>query len=392
METREQSAARRKAARRLRRVIVNNDGNDVVQLPRDEGVTAERFLNSRTTPLVGSHVDTVSYCTGVFDYYTHHSDETQLRTGEDKGVDDWSTDLLATTGKDSLQTMVDFCHEQSWECFWSFRVNDTHDASKNRLLSTWKQENPSLLVGKRGDVFPFGYNRWSSVNYGLEQVRRKVLRILKDVALRYDVDGLELDFYRHCVLFESSMMGERPTDEECDLLTDLFLELRAFTFEVAARRNRPFLISIRVPDSVPYCRALGIDLPGLLENDLVDILIGGGYFKLEPWTNWAALGKKYGVPAYAAFVARRLMDGGVPDQPSDLPVWRGETLNAWRAGISGICTFNRFDPQDPIFREIGDPDVLSAREHRIQESFFSESCWSRPETWVRDGRKYLITD
>ena len=246
-------------------------------------------------------------------------------------------------------------------------------------------------MGKRGDTFPFGHNRWSSVNYGLEAVRTKVLRILKDVAVRYDVDGIELDFYRHSVLFRSSMMGEVPTDEECRIITDLFAALREITFEVAARRKRPFLIAIRVPDSVPYCRALGIDLPGLLERDLVDILIGGGYFKLEPWQNWAALGKQYGVPAYAAFVSRRLMDGGAPDQASDLPVWRGETLTAWRAGVSGICTFNRFDPHDPIFREIGDPALLATQPHRLQESFVSESCWSRPETWVRDGRQYLVT-
>lgn len=392
MESPEQKQARRKAASRRRRVIVNNDGNDVVRLPRSGGVTTERFLESRTTPLAGSHVDAISYCTGVFNYYTHHSEETQLRTGEDKGVDDWSTDLLAATGRDSLQTMVDFCHDQDWECFWSFRVNDTHDASENRLLSTWKQQNPDLLMGKRGDTFPFGHNRWSSVNYALQPVREKVLRILKDVATRYDVDGIELDFYRHSVLFKSSMLGERPTDAECDLITELFSDLRSFTLDIAARRGRPFLISVRVPDSVPYCRALGIDLPGLLKNDLVDILIGGGYFKLEPWANWVNLGAEHGVPAYAAFVARRLMDGGVPDQPSNLPVWRGETLNAWQAGISGICTFNRFDPHDAIFHEIGDPEKLASLDHRIQESFISESCWSRPETWVRDGRKYLKAD
>ena len=32
---------------------------------------------------------------------------------------------------------------------------------------------------------------------------------------------------------------------------------------------------------------------------------------------------------------------------------RGEALNAWHAGVSGIYTFDRFDPRDPIFREPG---------------------------------------
>lgn len=389
METPEQKNARKAAAHRRRRLIVNNDGNDCVRLPRSEGVSAERFLASRTSPLVGSHVDAISYCTGVFDYYTHHSAETQLRTGEDKGVDDWSTDLPEVTGKDSLETMVGFCHAQGWECFWSFRVNDTHDASPSRLLSKWKQEHPQYLMGKRGDTFPFGHDRWSSVDYGLPEVRAKVLRILADVATRYDVDGIELDFYRHSVLFRSSMMGEDPTDDECASLVDLFADLRALTVDVAARRGRPFLVAVRVPDSIGYCRAIGIDLPTLLERDLVDILIGGGYFKLEPWANWAALGRQYDVPAYAAFVSRRLMGGGHPSQDTDLAVWRGEALNAWKAGVSGVCTFNRFDPHDPVFREIGDPDLLETLDRVDQEAYVAEDCWSRPETWVRDGRRFL---
>jgi len=80
--------ARNQAERRARRLIVNNDGNDCLRLPREGGISADRFLESRTSALVGSHVDAISYCTGVFDFYTHHSGETQLRTGSDKGVDD----------------------------------------------------------------------------------------------------------------------------------------------------------------------------------------------------------------------------------------------------------------------------------------------------------------
>jgi len=213
---------------------------------------------------------------------------------------------------------------------------------------------------------------------------------LSDVATRYDVDGIELDFYRHSVLFKASMMGEEPSKDECAFFIDLFAQLRRITAEVAEKRNRPFLISIRVPNSLRYCRALGLHLVSLLEQDLVDILIGGGYFKMEPWQNWVALGRRYDVPTYAAFVSRRLMDGGAPDQASDLPVWRGESLNAWRAGINGICTFNRFDPHDPIFREIGDPDILAQQDYLLQESFVSEECWSRPDTWVKDGRRFVI--
>lgn len=368
---------------------MNNDGNDCVRLPREEGISTERFLGSRTSPLVGSQVDSVFYCTGVFNFYTHQSDETELRTGADKGVDDWAANLKEATGRDSLETMVDFCHAQDWECFWSFRVNDTHDASDSRLLSQWKQDHPDYLMGKRGDTFPVGGGRWSSVDYGLKPVRDKVLAILTDVAARYDVDGIELDFFRHPVLFRSAIEGKMVPDTDLETFVDLFRQFRTMTEAVAERRNRPFLIAVRVPDSVSYCRALGIDLPTLLSEDLVDLVTGSGYFKLEPWENLVALGAEYEVPVYAALVARRLMGGGVPNAETDLKVWRGEAYNAWKAGVDGIYTFNRFNPRDPIFREIGDPEWLETADRTDQVSYVAEDCWSRPETWVKDGRSYV---
>jgi len=34
--------------------------------------------------------------------------------------------------------------------------------------------------------------------------------------------------------------------------------------------------------------------------------------------------------------------------------------------VSGIYTFNRFDPHDPVFRELGDPDKLKTLEATYQ--------------------------
>ena len=58
------------------------------------------------------------------------------------------------------------------------------------------------------------------MNYEVPEVREKVLRILTDVAARYDVDGLELDFFRHPVYFQPQIFGKPVTQEQCDMLTD----------------------------------------------------------------------------------------------------------------------------------------------------------------------------
>lgn len=379
-------ASRHQVRLHQRRIIMNNDGNDLRQFEAGEAVTPESFLSKRTTALVGSQVDAIFYCTGVFNLYKHNTREAELHLRNDGEGD--RVQALIDQGTDSLEIMTKFGHEQNIEVFWSMRMNDTHDSSNPNLFCKWKEEHPEYLVGQKDKKLPYGCNRWSSVDYGVPAVREKVFRIFEEVCTHYDIDGIEMDFFRHPVLFKPQMTGNPVTQSHCDMLTDLIRRVRKMTDTLAAKRRRPILIAIRIPDSVGYCKALGIDLITWLGEDLVDIINGGGYFKLEPWENLVALGKKYNVPVYACLVARRLMDGGQAEAKTAIKKWRGEALNAWKAGVNGIYTFNRFDPTDPIFRELGDPTLLETLE-RIDQTSYVADIWSRPETWLKDGDKYV---
>jgi len=57
---------RKRAAQRRRRIIMNNDGNDGRALDPGEEKTPETFLSKRISPLAGSQVAAIFYCTGVF--------------------------------------------------------------------------------------------------------------------------------------------------------------------------------------------------------------------------------------------------------------------------------------------------------------------------------------
>ena len=160
------------------------------------------------------------------------------------------------------------------------------------------------------------------------------------------------------------------------MMTSLMLRIREMTEEVSVKRGRPMLISIRIPDSVDYCKAIGIDLIKWLEDDLIDIVVGGGYFHIEPWENLVALGKKYGAPVYACLSASRIQ--------GDMKVWRGEAMNAWEAGVDGIYTFNRFNPRDQVFRELGDYEALKALE-----SAYEYNPGSAMDSWLKDGSSFL---
>jgi hypothetical protein len=379
--------ARKKAAHRRRRIIMNNDGNDTRTAASDRPVTPENLLSKRTTGLIDSQVDSIFYCTGVFNYYFHRSEESELLDTHE-GVAEYLR-LLSESGTDPLEIMVDFCHRNDLEVFWSMRMNDTHDSGNPLLFCQWKKEHPEYLVGTKQVKTPYGANRWSSVDYGVPAVRDKVFRIFQDVCSRYDVDGIEMDFFRHPVLFKPQMTGDPVTQSHCDRMTGLIQRIRKMTEEIGLKRKRPVLISVRIPDSVSYCKALGIDLNEWLKKDLVDIVVGGGYFKLEPWENLVALGKQYDVPFYACLVKRRIQSSGAPEGETLPKIWRGEAYTAWKAGVDGIYTFNRFNPKDPIFRELGDPQLLKTLERIDQTAYVNEECWSRPEVWLVNGRDYV---
>ncbi|MBN1292331.1 MAG: family 10 glycosylhydrolase [Candidatus Latescibacteria bacterium] len=380
---------RKKAAHRKRRIIMNNDGNDLNAKKPDEPVTPEIFLGKRTTPLLGSHVDSIFYCTGVFNFYSHKSDETELLTSDESAAK--YVHELIQQGTDSLEIMTKFCHDNNLEVFWSMRMNDNHDATRPFLLCEWKKNNPQYLMGKQGDEFPYVRGNWSIVDYAIPEVRDKVFRILNDVAVRYDVDGLELDFFRHPAFFKPQVFGEPVTQQHCDLMTGLIRRIRTMAEETARKRNRPMLISVRIPDSVGYCKAIGLDTIRWLDDDLIDIIAAPGYFKLEPWENLVELGGRYNVPVYACFVSRRVMGGGEPEADTAIGKWRGEALNAWNAGVDGIYTFNRFDPHDQLFRELGDPELLRTLDRIDQTNYAGESGYLDPEYWLKDGRDFILS-
>jgi glycerophosphoryl diester phosphodiesterase len=363
----ETRAVRRRAAHRRRRIIMNNDGNDARAPQPGTPRTHESFLAARATPLVGSQVDAIFYCTGSFGLYRHHSRLTELLKHGTHGDEDWAWELRAD-GHDALATMTHFAHRSGMELFWSMRMNDTHDTKYPAVMSRWKQQHPEFLVGEKGETFPYGrarwQGRWSSLDYEHDEVRERAFRILRDVAVRYDIDGIELDFFRHPIFFKPQMHGQPIGDQHRALMTSFIRRVRSLVDEQTQQRGRPLLLAIRIPDSLGYSHSVGLDVERWLQEDLIDIVTGGGYFHLEPWENLAALGKRYDIPVYACLSASRL---GFPSTSGDrfnrreiagLERWRGEAARAWEGGVSGIYIFNCFDPRDPVFHEIGELATL----------------------------------
>ncbi|MDP6719613.1 MAG: family 10 glycosylhydrolase, partial [Pirellulaceae bacterium] len=213
----EHRQARKELAQRRRRVIMNNDGCDVLYFPDSEKVTVEAFLAKRTTPLAGTHVDTIAFCptSSGFGFFTHNTKVGTVltRSGREYGIQPDTRNIakeLIDQGTDCLQAVVEFGHDHEMEVFWSMRMNDTHDVSHHPdkpylLFPPFKEEHPEWLVGDH--VKRTRHGRWSSVDYAHPEIRDLAFGFIDEVCRNYDIDGVELDFFRHLCYFKSTALG-----------------------------------------------------------------------------------------------------------------------------------------------------------------------------------------
>lgn len=374
---------RREAAQRQRRVIFNNDGDDVVAY--SDAPTAEALLKVRTAALAGSQVDAIFYCsTQSFGMSLHNTKVGQVQTRKE-GVyaKNIVPDLIAQ-GTDALAIMVDFGHRNGMEVFHSMRMNDTHDANLKvpEMWPDFKEDHREFLFGTPQNRPKYG--AWSGVDFAQAPAREQRFRTIEEVCENYDVDGIELDFFRHPVFFKSHAWNRPVSQGERDKMTDLIRRVRGMTEDVAIRRGRPILIAVRVPDSVGYCWAIGLDLAKWLEDDLVDILIAGGYFRLSRWEDTVALGHEHGVPVYPSLDESRVRNDTRKVRNS-IEAYRGRAKNCWNAGADGIYLFNLFDPTAPHWRELGDPQGL---EKLDKIYFVAARGAARARSFLAEGERF----
>ncbi|MGV8094192.1 MAG: hypothetical protein AB2L24_20210 [Mangrovibacterium sp.] len=393
-----------------RPVIHNNDGCDAylyplkispefTNQPRPGGISGlqidyefsvSNFLKLRSAGLKGSDVSTISYCsiTSSFGQFTHNTKVgefltlTHQRPGRRNVVPEF-----VKLGTDPLKVTNQFARENGFEFFWSNRINDTHDSGHRpdnpyERWSKLKTEHPEYLFGSPGEKLPHG--RWSSVDFNHPEIRNLCVQYYTEVCENYDVDGIELDFFRHCYLFKEVARGAVTTTTQLAMLTDMLTQIREMTEKVGMKKGKPILILVRIPDSVEYCREVGIDIETWLEKGLVDMIVGSDYFRLNFWTYLVALGHKHGVKVYAGLSEPRVKDEHPLLNRLQNPVYRARAFAAWQAGVDGLYIFNEYNTRSQYLREIGNTAKLENKNNL----YFATYRNGNPESYLKNGKDY----
>ena len=199
-------AQRKEMAQRKRRIIYNNDGDDIGghggSTPEGSYIdTPEGLLKLRTTAILGSQVDSIFYHStfGMKSFFEDGAFKTIYE------YPDWSEKgfatrnckaLMANYGKDALEIMVDFGRKHGLEIFYSNRMNDDHDWWDPEILSTIKARHPEYTIGharaEEGTspaetlkLMRKGKGPSTKLNYDLPVIRDLTVEAMRQVCRNY---------------------------------------------------------------------------------------------------------------------------------------------------------------------------------------------------------------
>ena len=370
-------AKRRELAHRRRRIIFNNDGDD---LGADGAHTPEGLLEVRTTALLDSHGDTIFY-------YSSHGMKLHYREGpfgrlyriiprEGGPFVRFAENYRRLVEGSALEVMIETCHAYGKEVFYSNRMNDCHDSFFPWHMYDIKLRHPEYTLSTKEEVEKHGYkfpdvrSYWSALNFELPEVRGLIMEALGEVCRSYEVDGIELDFLRAPVYFPPTIEGRTVGGEHIGLMNDLLQQIRRTTEEEGLRRGRPILLAARCPSDVELSLSVGLDVETWLREGLINILIIGRFVQFTmPVKPLIDLAHRYDVPAYPMVANCGYKNRGGGLQPNGAPflpnsadplMYRGNAMVLYSQEADGVYTFNFFEPGLSLWWELGDLGKLAS--------------------------------
>ncbi len=165
---------------------------------------------------------------------------------------------------DMNEVILDQSRKNGMEFIACFRMNDRHIQSNQqpfyRNHPTWRlRELPS------------------GMDYKYEGVRNTVLSIIQEALEHHDVDGIELDWMRHCHMFNPS-----EAEENTAILTEFIVKTRKLLDMAAKQRGRDRLVlGVRVPQTVAECQTLGFDVEAWVQQGGVDYLCPSDFMHFD---------------------------------------------------------------------------------------------------------------
>ncbi len=258
----------------------------------------------------------------------------------------------------------------------SVRMNDVHNTDDQRsyIHSEFWRGNPQL----RRVQYRFGGLTDRAFDYAKPEVRAHHMALIRELAERYDFDGLELDWMRFGYHFRPGHEAEGLS-----ILTDFTAQVRDLLNGFERKRGHKILLGARVPSRPQTALGLGFDPVLWARRGLIDMLVVTPFWAsaetdmpLELWKQLLA-GTKVTLAAGLEILLRAYPDSKL-FQTNTLETARGAAVSLLDRGADRVYLFNYMDSETAmddlanyprLLREIGQIETTRGKVRRHVVTF-----------------------
>ena len=274
----------------------------------------------------------------------------------------------------------------------TIRMNDAHfhgnETSFLRGDLYYEAKEKGWFIGSE----KYGNYYGECFNYGVPEIRQKMLAYIREQLDRYDVDGLELDFQREMMCFD---VLNQP--DCCDMMNEFMTNVRAVVREAEETRCHPISLMVRLARDPDQCKVMGFDALYWAEHGLVDAVVPaprwGTMDSDMPIAGWVELMKPYGVKVHAGLEINVLRADGI--SRTSLEIAKAHTVQYSDQGSDKIYLHNFFSEADAhvkgtplkqIWQACADPCLAAKGERRYvvtrqDDSFCDINNANLPRGW-----------
>ncbi len=264
-------------------------------------------------------------------------------------------DGLLAAGHDPYGIIVERLKSAGIRVVPNYRFNDHHGTPE--MWTPWERAHQEWSLGKDTGAWRtftvVGDRGWREIgdlrqmDYAVAGVRERRLGILREIAERYPIDGLQLDFGR------SAPYVSEPKRAKAPLLTQFIRDVRAMLDDVGRQRGQDLLLSAALPWDIAYCTAEGLDVKQWIDEGLLSYIAPGEWFYVDyniPYSQWVALTQGSHCKVYPMLMSNVTPTAAVNEdkrvwlgdgyQQFDLPKIEALVESAYSQGMDGIMFYN----------------------------------------------------
>ena len=282
----------------------------------------------------------------------------------------WMTSLrrLIARGDDPPKVLATGARERGMLFLPSFRLNDRHSVQVYEShYGSFRRDHPEWKLSEAGN---------SGLNYGVPDVREHILKVVRELAERYDIDGIDLDFMRAPHFFKKNEVKANTP-----VMTRFVRRIRSILDEAGESKGRRLLLSARVPLKIGEgkainahelspdleCLGVGLDVPTWIREELIDIVCPMNFFftawdrMIVDMAEWRKLTDSSPCGLYPT-IHESAADKYTPPY-IDADSYRGAAHSYYMHGADGVTLYNFHNQIDHI-KGLNDPAALEAMGRR----------------------------